>query len=481
MTAKCITNKAKTGIIMKRRFSIRTRVLTFIFILLFSTFSLTGVIFNIAVWQYIQSNAIMQLTRSYNVIQEAMEIAESILLEFPRELFNDRTEPFALRRYDFHIQANMFVLDSDYNPLGVQFISNRSSEILEVIKHKGINLNNMRNRRINTASGTYYVSSYQLPVIHTAENAYLIIYADITGLSNFARTINMFLIILVCAMFIAAAFVVFYLSKSITNPIQKLCMLAINIGQGDFTPKDYRFKEREFEDLNLALNKSAKQLSIYDNEQKTFFQNVSHELRTPLMSIQCYAEGISCGLMEPQKASDTILQETNRLNEMVKDLLYISKIDNITSTYTITKVDLHEIIRECAQRQQVLADKKNLRFSFAFDKPAVYFDCAEELIKRAIENLISNAIRYASSTITLSCRKTAGQVEICVTDDGTGVGAEIMPYIFERFHKGKGGNYGIGLSIVKSIVEQHGGNIKAENINGGGAAFTMIMPCENRR
>jgi signal transduction histidine kinase len=334
----------------------------------------------------------------------------------------------------------------------------------------------MKNKIIDSASGTYYVSSYHLPVIHTDENAYCVIYADITSLSNFARTINMFLIILVCAMFIAAVFVAFFLSNSITNPIKKLCLLAMNIGRGDFAPKDHKFKDREFEDLNFALNKSAKQLRIYDTEQKAFFQNVSHELRTPLMSIQCYAEGISCGLMEPKKASETILQETIRLNEMVKDLLYISKIDNITSTYTVEAIDLTETIRECARRQQAVADRKNLRFLFDFDEPAVYFDCAGELVSRAIENLISNAIRYARSKITVSCRKTTGKIEICVTDDGDGIGTEIMPHIFERFYKGEDGNHGIGLSIVKSIAEQHGGAVNAENIKDGGAAFTITVP-----
>ena len=444
--------------------------------MLFSTFSLISVTFNFAARRYIQNNAIVQLDRAFNAIQESMEIAETILSEFPSELLDERAVALALRRNEFRIESNMFVLDETHNLLGNQFISEISSEIFDAIKKENINLNEMRNRMMHIADGAYYVSSFHLPMIHPNENAYLVIYADITGLLNFARTINRFLTLLVCTMFIVAIFIAFFFSNTITQPIQKLCALATNIGKGDFTPKDYKFKDKEFEDLNMAINKSARQLGIYDNEQKSFFQNVSHELRTPLMSIQCYAEGISFGLMEPEKASNTILQETAKLNEMVKDLLYISKIDNITSAFTVTNIDLVELIRECGRRQQAVADKNNVHFNFAFNESAVKYDCVGELLSRAIENLISNAIRYAKSEITISCCKTSQKIEICVKDDGNGIDAEVMPHIFERFYKGKDGNQGIGLSIVKSIIEQHNGIIIAENTVEGGAAFTIILP-----
>ena len=463
-----------------KKYTIRTRIMAVISIKLFTAFLLIGIIFNIAVRQYVQSNAIAQLNRSYNAIQEAMQIAETILLEFPSELISQRAVPFALGRNDFRIESNMFVLDAQNNFIGNQFISGNSSEIIEVIKNKGINLDNLRNKMINTAGGAFYVSAHQFPIIHTNDSAYWIIYADITGLTNFSRRINLTLILLVCIMFIISAFIAFFLSNSITQPIQKLCTLAANIGKGAFTPNDYLFKDKEFDDLNMALNKSAKQLGNYDVEQKAFFQNVSHELRTPLMSIQCYAEGIFCGLMEPQKASNTILSEVSRLNEMVKDLLYISKIDNITSAYTHTNVDLIEIIKECVRRHQAVADKKQIRFSFTFYEPAVFCDCVGELMSRAVENLISNAIRYAKSEITISCRSNEGKVEISVKDDGIGIEAEAMPHIFERFYKGKDGNYGIGLSIVKSIIEQHNGVVYAVNNIETGATFTITIPYEKR-
>jgi signal transduction histidine kinase len=185
--------------------------------------------------------------------------------------------------------------------------------------------------------------------------------------------------------------------------------------------------------------------------------------------------------MEPKQASGTILQETDRMAEMVTDLLYISKIDNITSSYTKTRTDLIEIIRSCAWQQQAIADAKQIRIVFDFNENHVYYDCVNELIARAVTNLISNAIRYATSEITLSCRVNGGCISICIFDDGAGIEAESAPHIFERFYKGANGNHGIGLSLVKSIAEQHHGNVSAKNTENSGAVFTLILPYPARR
>lgn len=160
------------------------------------------------------------------------------------------------------------------------------------------------------------------------------------------------------------------------------------------------------------------------------------------------------------------------MSEMIEDLLYVSKIDNITKPYEITKHDLREILGLAAGRQKTIAENKGVTFDFRFDEKEVFLKCNEKLIERAFTNLISNAIRYAESTIILECRKDKTSIKISVTDDGEGVSEEEMPHIFERFYKGKNGNHGIGLSIVKSIVKQHDGEVYVENTDTG-AKFTI--------
>jgi len=304
-------------------------------------------------------------------------------------------------------------------------------------------------------------------------HAYQNIYTETSGVIG---RVSVILIVLICIMFIMAIIVTYFLANSLTRPIEQLGRFALNIGKGDFSQNDFRFQEVELEDLNVALNKSAKQLDEYDSEQKAFFQNASHELRTPLMSIKCYAEGISFGVMEPKVASETILTETDKLADLVTDLLYISKIDNITTAYTTTEVDLTELLRDSATRQEAMAEKRQVRFLYDFDEMPIKYTCVSELLSRAIDNLISNAIRYANSEITLSCRRKEKHIVISVADDGEGITPEALPRVFERFYKGADGNHGIGLSIAKTIVEQQGGKIAVENSNGdGGAVFTITL------
>ncbi|MCL2200405.1 MAG: HAMP domain-containing histidine kinase [Oscillospiraceae bacterium] len=288
---------------------------------------------------------------------------------------------------------------------------------------------------------------------------------------------NLVLFALIGVIFFIAVIATYFLSNSITRPIEKLDKFALNIGRGDFTPNNFVFREQELEDLNSALNESVRRLGIYDNEQKTFFQNASHELRTPLMSIKCHAEGIVFDVMDPKQAGETILQETDKLSDLVTDLLYIAKIDNITTAYTREPVNLTELIRGCASRQQALAEKNNLRIAFDFGEEEINLTCVQDLISRAIDNMLSNAIRYAKAEIVLSCHKYAGLIELSVKDDGEGIDAGTLPHVFERFYKGKGGHTGIGLSIVKSIAEQHSGKVRAENAQSGGARFVMTLPC----
>ena len=287
---------------------------------------------------------------------------------------------------------------------------------------------------------------------------------------------GLILIALVGIMFIVSVIVTYFLSNSITRPIEKLGKFALRIGKGTFEINEYEFQDVELEDLNAALNHSVRQLGVYDRTQKDFFQNASHELRTPLMSIKIYAEGIVYGLMESKKAGETILQETDRLSELVTDLLYIAKIDNATMVYKTEKVNLITVLKDSAEKHEAVAQKNNIGFIFRFSVDSLYSEVIEELISRAVDNLISNAIRYAKSTITLSCLVEDSNFLIIVEDDGSGIEIEALPHVFERFYKGKGGNTGIGLAIVKSIADQHSGKVVAKNKAEGGAVFTLSLP-----
>ena len=465
-----------------KKTKIRSRILRCFAGILFFPFLLIGIVFNITMTQYIRISAMNQLNRSFAAMSELALQADAIRAEMENDdILEGLTIASALRIAHDIFSSNMFFVDDRYNLLFAGKHSVGMSDILQMIQMQNVDLSVWQNQRIRIANRLYYVSTHHMVnVLSLDESIYMILYVDITSPMWLARSVNVIMAVLVGIVFAMATFVVLFLSNSITRPIEKLCRFAFNIGRGDFSVNDFEFKDTELDELNTALNKSVKQLTAYDSEQKTFFQNVSHELRTPLMSIKCYAEGISCGLMEPRDASRTILQETDRLSELVTELLYVSKIDNITTAYVTERANLIEIIRDCAARQQVVAEKAKIGFVFRFDEDTVQYDCTRELISRAIDNLISNAIRYAKSEIVFTCRKTADSVEIGVADDGVGIDPDLAPHVFERFYKGSNGNFGIGLSIVKAIVQQHGGHVTMKNLPEAGALFTITLPIEER-
>jgi len=304
---------------------------------------------------------------------------------------------------------------------------------------------------------------------------------DVTGIVNFAGSVNLFLVIIVVAAIAVAFVATFFITLRMTRPLAHLTDFSERIGRGDFTPCSETFHDRELAALADSMNYAAGQLGLYDRDQKTFFQNASHELRTPLMSIKCYAEGISCGIMDAKSASGTILSETDRLSGMVEDLLTVSRIDNITKEQKLTSRDLRELLTAAADEQRGVAEQKGLAFAFDFDEAPVISLVNDKTMRRAFSNLISNALRYAKSEITLGCKQSGRGVTVSVADDGCGISPEALPHIFERFYKGEGGNHGIGLSIVKSVVEQHEGKIEVRSGETGTAFLLTFMSrnCQN--
>jgi len=290
---------------------------------------------------------------------------------------------------------------------------------------------------------------------------------------NFARGANFSLIAIMIVAVIITFLVTFFITRRMTRPLADLTEFSARIGQGDFTLCTESFHDRELATLARSMNQAATQLDSYDKDQKTFFQNASHELRTPLMSIKCYAEGIAYDVMDAKKASATILSETDRLSEMVEDLLVVSRIDTIAGEGRSAACDLRELLSAAADEQRAVAERNHLELVFDFDEDPVVLWANDKTLQRALSNLISNALRYASSRVILSCKQEGETIRVTVADDGPGVDPDVRPHLFERFSKGADGKHGIGLSIVKSVVDRHGGTIEVESTTAG-ASFALI-------
>ena len=209
--------------------------------------------------------------------------------------------------------------------------------------------------------------------------------------------------------------------------------------------------------------------------QQTFFQNASHELKTPLMAIQGYAEGIQAGVMDAGGAAEVILEESDRMTELVDELLDISKIDMGRQRLTLSETDIRELLYDGIRAVEPAAAASGITIAPDFPEEPVMVSCDDIQLRRAVTNILSNGVRYARSELCLTCRADKRHVTIRIQDDGDGIAEEDLPHIFDRFYMGKSGKSGIGLALTKEIVHLHKGTIRAYN-GDAGAVFEISIP-----
>ncbi|MCL2360914.1 MAG: HAMP domain-containing histidine kinase [Defluviitaleaceae bacterium] len=449
--------------------NLRSSILLAFSVLIFFSFALVGIAFNVATRQYIHNTAI-------NALLDALS-AHSVGLSFDTasdDLFNHVVARGNTVNI-FHHSIGHFHVNNEYHLTGTTHVAYTTvRDITSALEAESADMHDMRPQRIRVGNTVYYVASMREMVILQHPANYTIYYINATDLQRFTANINLRILGFVAMIWFATMLMSTYLAGSLAKPLRNLSTFARQIGQGDFTPNPETFISEEFEELNQSLNHAAKQLAKYDNDQKAFFQNVSHELRTPLMSIKSYAEGIKYGVMDEKKASETILECTDRLTEMVGDILYVSRIDNITPPM-MEEVNFVALVEERVAGQKSLAEGKGLSIELVPGTEGITISCVASYIERAVDNLISNAIRYAESKIILEISSTEARVSLTIVDDGPGFEPEKLPHVFERFYKGKNGLTGIGLSIVKSVVEQHKGTAAAQN-GEKGAMLTISLP-----
>ena len=210
--------------------------------------------------------------------------------------------------------------------------------------------------------------------------------------------------------------------------------------------------------------------------QQTFFQNASHELKTPLMAIQGYAEGIQAGVMDTGSAAEVILKESDRMTELVDELLDISKIDMGRQPLALSEMDVRELLYDSMRAvEPIAAGGGGITITPDFPETPVMVSCDDTRLRRAVTNILSNGVRYAHSQLHLTCRTEKRHVTIRIQDDGDGIAEADLPHIFDRFYMGKSGKSGIGLALAKEIIHLHKGTIRAYN-GDSGAVFEISIP-----
>ena len=209
--------------------------------------------------------------------------------------------------------------------------------------------------------------------------------------------------------------------------------------------------------------------------QQTFFQNASHELKTPLMAIQGYAEGIQAGVMDTGSAAEVILEESDRMTELVEELLDISKIDMGRQQLALSEMDIRELLYDSIRAVESAAAASGITIAPDFSEEPIMVKCDDTQMRRAVTNILTNGLRYARSELRLACRADRRQVTIRIQDDGDGIAEADLPHIFDRFYMGRSGKSGIGLALTREIIHLHKGTIRARN-GDTGAVFEISIP-----
>lgn len=281
------------------------------------------------------------------------------------------------------------------------------------------------------------------------------------------------------AALLIALLVAFFLIRYLMKPLRSLENYAQAVGNRQFDKRLEVKSDDELAALAIAFNEMADRLKSYDESQRRFFQNASHELKTPLMSINGYAEGIRDGLFtgpELDKAIDIIHRESLRLRNVVENMIDITILEQPHNIYLLPH-ELGHIMEEVLDSVGGYALERGVRIEIRI--PAVTWIVGDwDQLHSLFVNLLSNAIRHAISKITVeaSTIDDGTKVRIRVEDDGSGFSQSDFEHAFDYFYTSGHTGSGLGLTIVKKIVEEHAGRIRIYNSVSGGAIVETILP-----
>jgi signal transduction histidine kinase len=278
---------------------------------------------------------------------------------------------------------------------------------------------------------------------------------------------------------IGALILALILSRHICLPMERMSASARQLAKGDYSTEFRGGGYREANELAEALNYAADELAKNDRLQKELVANISHDLRTPLTMIKGYSEVMRDipGENTPENVQ-VIIDETERLTELVNDMLDLSKIRSGTRKPEPDVFDLTETVGAVLQRYEKFKEKEH--YVIRFEKSESIAVMADRtMILQVVYNLVNNALNYTGEDKTVTIRQTVsdGRVRISVIDTGSGIDEKDIPYIWDRYykvdkvHKRAVVGTGLGLSIVKGILESHGARYGVESRLGEGSTF----------
>jgi len=277
------------------------------------------------------------------------------------------------------------------------------------------------------------------------------------------------------------------IAKTITRSVQVLENATRRIAEGELDLNVDVKGSNEITSLTNSLNKMRNALKEEELRRSRFIMGITHDLKTPLALIKGYAEAIEDGVTEDpvsrSGAAEIIAAKADQLENMINELIDFVKMDSGEWREQLNKVDIAAFLRNAAKIMSMDVGLLHRELTTAIDLPENIFILMDErLVHRVLENLIHNAVRYtpAESLIHLAATQAGSAVEIVVRDNGPGIDKDDLPHVFEMFYRGSSSRreqgMGLGLAVVKWVMDYHGWSISVSSEKGKGTCFVITIP-----
>ena len=293
--------------------------------------------------------------------------------------------------------------------------------------------------------------------------------------------------IAVFCMLVAGSITFLVIADIIVKPISRLNKATNELSKGNYRVRVNYTGNDEIARLNRSFNQMAQQLGKQEEVRQQFISDVSHEFQTPLTAIQGFATILKNEDLpdeQRKKYADIILFHSKRLSTLSRNMLQLTILDGEDVKLEPSEFSLIEQLNRVIETQDNLALSKDIEIEFSVPKNDIRIDADESRLEQVWINLINNAIKYTNEhgVVTIEAKKTSKEVEVIIEDTGVGMSKEAISHIFERFYRQDKsrtveGN-GLGLSIVKRIIDLHNGNIDVESREDGGSRFIVKLPQE---
>ncbi|WP_040951559.1 sensor histidine kinase [Gorillibacterium massiliense] len=287
--------------------------------------------------------------------------------------------------------------------------------------------------------------------------------------------------------FLLALGMTWIISQMMSRPLIQMQRATKRIAAGELDTRVSVGSKDEIGSLAAAINDLAQDLKRYRDNRQQFFADISHELRTPITYLEGYANVLRERLYDTEEERDRYLgiiaQEAKRIQALVDDLFELAKMDEGQIHLSPEWIDLGELVQQAAEKAEWKAREKGLQLNVHIPSspPVVYADGLR--MEQVMLNLLDNAVRYTElGSIELRVEQTDKHAIVTVTDTGIGIPEEERPYVFDRFYRVEKsrsrqfGGTGLGLPIVKKLIELHGGTVTVSGNTGSGTCFRLDIP-----